>query len=86
MIELTWENIHAAARSGCGFTRAQLAVLGIQWPPRKGWVVNLIGKEITDAQYEAFKDAGNTFVNRKGKIRRRDKHRCPDVPLPLDEL
>jgi hypothetical protein len=70
-MKLTWENIHAAATKGCGFTGAQLAVLGITWPPRKGWLRNLIGKEITDAQYEAFKDAGNTYVNRHGKIRRR---------------
>jgi hypothetical protein len=72
-MKLTWDNIHAAGTRGCGFTRAQLAVVGIRWPPPKGWLRKLIGKEITSEQYEAFKDARNTYVNRKGKVRRRNK-------------
>jgi hypothetical protein len=52
-------------------------VIGVEWPPRKGWLHDLIGKEITDAQYEAFKDAGKTYVSRRGKIRRRGQPTMP---------
>lgn len=31
-----------------GWTKAQLAALGISWPPPKGWQQTLIGREISN--------------------------------------
>jgi ribonuclease HI len=39
----------------CGAINArQLAVLGMKWPPRRGWMRNLIGKEISEDKYKRF--------------------------------
>lgn len=35
-----------------GFTRAQLNLLGVGWPPVRGWKTSLIGAEITGELYE----------------------------------
>ena len=55
-MKLTRENIHAAGSSGTGFNRGQLAVLGIEWPPKKGWLTQLIGTEVSDEKYKKFMD------------------------------
>jgi hypothetical protein len=51
-IRLTHENLHALATAGCGFNRAQLAILGVEWPPIKGWLSGLIGCEIPAEAYD----------------------------------
>ncbi len=38
------------------WTRAQIEVLGIKYPPRKGWHYALIGKKISDETAELFKE------------------------------
>lgn len=35
-----------------GFTRAQINLLGLDWPPVHGWKVRLIGTEITNELYQ----------------------------------
>lgn len=38
-----------------GWTKAQLAILGVKWPPPKGWKARVIGwKEISDSAAEEF--------------------------------
>lgn len=39
--------LHQNATKGCGWTKVQLKVLGVQWPPRNGWMEKLIGEEIS---------------------------------------
>lgn len=51
-MKLTHENLHALATAGCGFNRAQLAVLGVECPPIKGWLSGLIGSEISVEAYD----------------------------------
>lgn len=56
---LTHSVLHSAGTRGIGFNRHQLAILGVSWPPTKGWLSNLIGTEIDDAKWEvvmALKD------------------------------
>jgi hypothetical protein len=48
---LTKENIESLCNLPGGFTRKTLAALGVDWPPKKGWKFDLIGKEIPDEQY-----------------------------------
>ena len=53
-IILTRENLHELSGSPgkCGFTRKQVEALGFSWPPKKGWLSSLIGKEISPDEYE----------------------------------
>jgi hypothetical protein len=48
---LTNENIHAAASERGGFNSAQLTILGANNSDR-GWLQKLIGKEISDEDYQ----------------------------------
>ena len=53
-IKLTRENLHelSASPGKAGFTRRQIEALGFTWPPTKGWLTSLIGKEIPLEDYE----------------------------------
>lgn len=42
---------------GHRFTAAQLELLGLTYPPTKGWMAELEGREITDELGQAFYDA-----------------------------
>lgn len=66
-MKLTHQLIHSAGTGGIGFNFHQLRVLGIPWPPAKGWLSSLIGREIPDDQW-------NLVLSLKGK-RRADRRR-----------
>lgn len=53
-MKLTEEMILAGQTGNGGWNRAQLAALGIDWPPHKGWKRRLIGTEISEQQYQRF--------------------------------
>lgn len=57
MITLTAESIHAAATNNGGWTRAQLSVIGIKWPPRHGWISDVVGTRISMRRYKDFVEA-----------------------------
>jgi hypothetical protein len=57
-----------------GFTKRQLEVLEVEWPPRHGWQDEVIGTKITTDQAEQFQ-AGK-FVKAK-KRRRVERKRAP---------
>lgn len=53
MIRLTEDLLHCAGTNGyVGWNKKQLAVLGIKWPPKKGWLKDLVGAEIEIEKYE----------------------------------
>jgi hypothetical protein len=37
-----------------GWTRAQLDAIGVKWPPKRGWVVTVIGRDLPDDAVQAF--------------------------------
>ena len=46
---------YSTTRSGqFGWNARQLSILGIQWPPRSGWIKRCIGKELTDEAAALF--------------------------------
>lgn len=51
---LTKDMIEKGMSSRGGFNKNQLAAIGVEWPPQKGWKHLLIGKTITKDQYEKF--------------------------------
>ena len=54
-IVLTKEIINAARTPNGGFTKSQLAAIGIAWPPPKDWSNKMIGTMISPSQLEKFK-------------------------------
>ena len=54
-MKLSADFIHRYKGASGGWSKAQLAVLGVSWPPSKGWIERLVGQEITDLQVEQFK-------------------------------
>lgn len=49
---LTRAILHGAGTAGVGFNRSQLQVLGVSWPPRKGWLGQLVGAEVSDETWQ----------------------------------
>ncbi len=73
-IVLTAEMIHGAAVSPPhGFTAAQLKVFGIHWPPRKGWLQDMVGKEIWRETFEEFRAGGKHRRHRQLKYAKKLK-------------
>lgn len=53
-IVLTRELIEAARTPNGGFTKYQLAAIGIEWPPPVDWIEQMIGVTISSLQYREF--------------------------------
>lgn len=53
MITLTSSLIHQLGTKGAGFTYAQLRLLGVETPPPKGWLSDLVGTRISEDTYNA---------------------------------
>jgi hypothetical protein len=51
---VTAEWLHAHTGKAGGFNRKQLAVLGVPWPPKKGWLWLAEGTWITEEQRQHF--------------------------------
>jgi hypothetical protein len=52
---LITEELLALGRSDAGgWSKAQLAVLGVPWPPVTGWKKTVLGRRITDDAAAAF--------------------------------
>jgi hypothetical protein len=51
-IEVTNELLEAAMSAAGGWSRPQLAILGVEWPPVKGWRTAVIGT-LLDAEKAA---------------------------------
>lgn len=56
-ITITPELLAKAKTDAGGYTKAQLAILGIDWPPVKGWARAVIGRELDAEQAARFVEA-----------------------------
>lgn len=57
---ITNELLAAGESQRRGWSKAQLAAVGVEWPPLKGWKSRIVGLEISDdnaAIFAALKDA-----------------------------
>ena len=77
---VTEEWLRSNMNGGIGITRKQLVALGVQWPPKKGWLKNILGKEISDEQAEAFVAGRNIVTN---QFTGTDGIRCDSVSVTL---
>jgi hypothetical protein len=57
MFTITAEWLEQNKTSAGAYSKQQLKVLGIEWPPRKGWQKRVIGTEIRDTQSLRFESA-----------------------------
>ncbi|MDG1752587.1 MAG: hypothetical protein P8I03_13140 [Thalassotalea sp.] len=53
-IKLSKELIEMGRTGNGGYTKKQLKVLGVDWPPAKGWLKAMIGTEIEQEKYDKF--------------------------------
>jgi hypothetical protein len=60
MVTITDELIESGKSAAGGYSKAQLAALGVAWPPISGWKSQIIGKQITS-------DAAARFVAGRGE-------------------
>lgn len=51
-MKLTAQLIHSAGTNGIGFNFHQLYVLGVNWPPERGWIESVVGREVTSEVWE----------------------------------
>ena len=51
---LTREMLNAGKSDAGGWSKKQLAIIGVAWPPPAGWQDRTIGKQIAVADYERF--------------------------------
>lgn len=66
---LHWTTIHqAGSHNGVGFNSYQLRLLGVKWPPKEGWLVELVGEEIQDKLWSLILELRN--VKRKSERKR----------------
>jgi len=56
MVKVTKDFIHAGKTEKGGWTSAQLALLGVKWPPHKGWIAKVAASDLrlTEEQAIAF--------------------------------
>ena len=56
-MRITREWLHRHATKGRGWNRKQLQVLGVPWPPTKGWLSRAVGRELSESDRAAFESA-----------------------------
>ena len=59
-----WLRSHSA-NGDIGWTAGQLRVLGVTWPPRRGWMRALVGCGIEQAQKDAFEAIGKAHREKR---------------------
>jgi hypothetical protein len=53
-IEITRELLNAGRGADGTYTRAQLEVLGVEWPPPRGWRSSVVGRRVPVEVAEEF--------------------------------
>lgn len=57
LVKLTSEMLHSTGTNGYqGWSKAQLAVLGVPWPAPNGWLIDLVGTTIPYWKWKKFCD------------------------------
>lgn len=87
---LTNDHITAAASDAGGWSRSQLALIGVPWPPQQGWRTRAVGKTIPEGDLRAFlalRDARRkTKRKRTGGSDRGEDRAEPKLLVDTDEL
>lgn len=73
-MKLTEQIIHSAGTNGIGFNFHQLYVLGVKWPPRHGWIRDLVGKDVPQ-------DVWNLVLSMRGRSRNERRAMLKNTPF-----
>lgn len=84
-IKLTKEIIEAARTPNGGFTKSQLAAIGINWPPPLNWIEEKIGTMISPTQLKAFNHIEYVTKPSSTLFQRKDIKTYKDVAFNSDE-
>jgi hypothetical protein len=77
----TRKEIHAARSGRGGWTRAQLGVWGVPWPPPKGWIDTLV--KVSSGQIERPREWATEIEGLK--LPRKGRKRPGKLPAPPTE-
>lgn len=53
-VTLTQDHVYAGASRFGAWSKVQLALLGVAWPPKHGWKEKILGKPIDEDDLERF--------------------------------
>lgn len=84
-IILTRELLHHAATSGSGFNKLQLALLNVPFPPRKGWLNELVGLEVSLETWERVESLSGPEA-KKAALQEMKQRGTDRVSKPVDDL
>jgi len=73
-MKLTTEMIMDHRTAKGGWTNAQFAALGLEVPPRHGWLRRLVGTDVTDQQWREFVAGAGVYAPEFNRRKRRDDH------------
>lgn len=75
MIKVTEEFIHSGKSGPGGWCAAQLRLIGVEWPPRAGWIAQTAMKnlELSDISAGLFIGYGNGSIS-KTKLRKHNRY------------
>lgn len=81
-IKYKWLHENSTSSTGNGFSKAQLAVLGIEWPPQKGWALELMGRPIpieVKLEFESYRHTSPKDIQKM-----KNPKRCPHCGKEID--
>jgi hypothetical protein len=85
-IILTRELLHHAATKGSGFNKLQFALLNVPFPPRKGWLNELIGLELSLETWERVEALRGPSAKKKAMNEMRRQREDEQKRRPVDDL
>jgi hypothetical protein len=80
-MEITEKLIRDGASNRGGWNRAQLNLIGAEWPPKNGWIAKAVGQPISEDQASEFLRLRGETVRVSRKKRSMVK---TDLPIPPD--
>ena len=75
----------AARTPNGGFTKCQLAAIGIDWPPPQDWIEEKVGTMITPTQLEAFNHIEYVAKSSTESFKMKGSINYKDVTSSLDD-
>lgn len=75
-IEITYKLIEDGRSSNGGWSRYQLALLGVSWPPPLGWQKEVVGRSMSEEDAILFVDLKNKHLGTNKKFKNRSSHKA----------
>ena len=69
MVLITTEYLDQHRGAGGAWTKAQLTVLGLRWPPVTGWRARVSGMELSEEDARRFEDGKNIVTQKTVRLR-----------------